>query len=96
MPVRAYLYVALCVLGRNQLHFLCGRLCSLIGVLANNRGKRRKSVFSFLLLVLQQGLGARRRLSVVWSSSVWRFTATSHHRQSKSIGHYTYNRTLEL
>lgn len=36
--------LALCVLGCNQQHFLCGLLCSLIGVLANNRGREEKCV----------------------------------------------------
>lgn len=35
---------ALCVLVCNQQHFLCGRLCCLIGVLANI-GREEKSVF---------------------------------------------------
>lgn len=46
----AFVYVrqlqALCVLGCNQQHFLCGRLCSLIGVLANNRGREKERVSS--------------------------------------------------
>lgn len=36
--------LALCVLGCNQQHFLCGLLCSLIGVLANNRGGEEERV----------------------------------------------------
>ena len=36
--------LALCVLGCNQQRFLCGLLCSLIGVLANNRGREEECV----------------------------------------------------
>ena len=51
--VRVFVYVRqllpLCVLGCNQQHSLCGLLCSLIGVLANHRGREGKCFFSCVL-----------------------------------------------
>lgn len=63
--------LALCVLGCNQQHSLCGLLCSLIGVLANNRG-REESVFLFLRLVLQPGLRGGDEEGSLWFGAALR------------------------
>ncbi len=70
--------LALCVLGCNQQHFLCGLLCSLIGVLANNRGREEKCFFSCFLCCSLASKLEMHRCGLEPRSELWRFTHQLH------------------